>query len=135
MSDATEPEAASRVRFVVLRHTDRCGVHFDLMIESGDHLAAWRCLESPESSGGQGQPCDQLGDHRRLYLDYEGPISGDRGEVTRHDEGSCEVRRSGEEGWEVVFYGRYLKGPHSLRRLERRRFPSSYGSEWSLRAQ
>jgi hypothetical protein len=154
MSDAAEPEAVCGVRFVVLRHTNRRGVHFDLLIEDGDHLATWRCPQSPESSGAKGLVCDKLGDHRKRYLDYEGPISRDRGEVMRHDEGSCEVRRSGEEHWEVVFHGRHLKGPHGLERLDRRPPPDGelrgssgaeakpkeqalggHGSSWLFRAQ
>jgi len=29
--------------------------------------------------------------HRKLYLDYEGPVSGNRGRVTRWDSGEYEV--------------------------------------------
>lgn len=36
-------------------------------------------------------------EHRRLYLDYEGPISGDRGSVRRVDAGTYE-RRSAAPG-------------------------------------
>jgi hypothetical protein len=35
--------------------------------------------------------CEGLPDHRLIYLDYEGPISGDRGSVTRWDGGTFEV--------------------------------------------
>jgi hypothetical protein len=31
-------------------------------------------------------------DHRRMYLDYQGPISGDRGEVARIASGLCRIR-------------------------------------------
>lgn len=71
-------------RFVVLEHTWD-GVHWDVMIESGGTLATW-AVASPLVAGHE-QPARRLADHRPVYLDYEGPISGDRGSVRRVDRG------------------------------------------------
>lgn len=90
------------LRYALLRHECpadyRDGPHWDLLLERAglddEHrLAAWSLLALPAawSSALQLTPTSAvevvdavaLPDHRALYLDYEGPVSGDRGEVTR----------------------------------------------------
>jgi hypothetical protein len=72
-------------RFVILEH-DHPHLHWDLMLECGAALRTWR-LGSPPGRGG---PVDAvaLSDHRLAYLDYEGPVSGNRGRVVRWDGGT-----------------------------------------------
>lgn len=76
-------------RFVLLRHECPPGFgkpsHWDLLLEDGDALLAW----SFEALPAAGEPIAalKLPDHRRMYLDYEGPLTGDRGEVRRADGG------------------------------------------------
>lgn len=136
-------------RFVVLRHEDREGLHFDLMIESGERLATWKFPTAPESVSAGAAAASSLhwppvlhgrriGDHRRAYLTYEGPVSGDRGHVTRHDEGTCRVDRpvaydrepaelsDSVERWCIEFCGRLLRGRFELVRDD------DQGSGWSL---
>lgn len=79
-------------RFVILRHTpgpdsDR-PLHWDLMLEDGGVLKTWALPEPP--ADGLTLECLELADHRPDYLDYEGPISEGRGEVTSWDRGSFE---------------------------------------------
>src|SRR5262245_17631602 len=80
-------------RFVVLRHETPPGyrrpAHFDLMLEEGGVLRTW-ALESLPPVGGEPIPAERLPDHRLDYLDYEGPVSGDRGSVSRVDFGTYE---------------------------------------------
>jgi hypothetical protein len=101
-------------RFVVLRHVDREGTHFDLMIESGERLATWKGGLPPESCQDAAWKCRRIGDHRREYLEYEGPVSGDRGEVFRHDWGECVVEEFGATV-RVNIGGRKLSGQFDLR--------------------
>ncbi|HKI33113.1 MAG TPA: hypothetical protein VKA46_14775, partial [Gemmataceae bacterium] len=49
-------------------------------------------------------------DHRRTYLDYEGPVSGGRGTVTRWDAGTCTWEEEGE-GVAIRLEGARLRGP------------------------
>lgn len=72
-------------RFVLLEHSYQ-GVHFDLMLENDGVLRTWRLEQPPE--GQRRQPATLSFDHRLVYLDYEGPISGDRGWVRRWDAGT-----------------------------------------------
>jgi hypothetical protein len=77
-------------RFVVQRHEVKPGdVHFDFMVESGDKLATFRLDAGPGSPpplragapGGGASVGTRSFDHRLLYLEYEGEISGGRGTV------------------------------------------------------
>lgn len=115
-------------RFVVLRHVTRGDAHYDLMIDLGHALATWKTAQPPETAGDHGLACEQIADHRRAYLDYEGPISGDRGSVTQHDRGTCRIESSTEERWVVSFEGERLRGPHELVR------GGQGESDWRLRA-
>jgi hypothetical protein len=119
MTDGREFPADAPCRFVVLAHTDRHGLHFDLMIDLGERLATWKCLLPPEQSGAAGQPCVRLADHRHSYLDYEGPVSGDRGDVRRHDAGACTVLEHTDDRWRVNFAGRRLIGRYKLLTADR----------------
>lgn len=103
-------------RFVVLRHTDRHGVHYDLMIDQEDSLATWKFTDPPKGLPGGSQQCVRIADHRRVYLDYEGPISGGRGEVKQHDAGTVAVTASAGHRWEIEFRGNRLRGAFTLER-------------------
>lgn len=71
-------------RFRILLH-DWPFVHWDLLLEDGDALLTWRLLEEPVLQ--QWLASEKLPDHRLVYLDYSGPVSGDRGTVTGWDSG------------------------------------------------
>lgn len=71
-------------RYVILEH-DYPELHWDLMLEAGDVLRTWRLSAPPQLK--QSVTTISSFDHRLLYLDYEGPISGDRGAVKRWDAG------------------------------------------------
>src|SRR6185436_5473214 len=78
------------VRWVVLHHTGVDEPHFDLMYEQqpGSTLTTWRLPEWPPA---QYVPATPLAEHRRDYLDYEGPVSNNRGSVRRVADGTCRV--------------------------------------------
>ena len=71
-----------RLRYVVLHHRGFGPPHFDLMFERSDRdtLLTFRIPCWPIAATAVVVP---LGDHRRAYLDYQGPVSGNRGEVRR----------------------------------------------------
>ena len=71
-------------RFVLLEH-DHPAPHLDLLLEDGGALLAWRLDEVPPDGGAVAAARNF--DHRLVYLDYEGPISGGRGRVRRLDRG------------------------------------------------
>jgi hypothetical protein len=101
-------------RFVVLRHETptgyREGPHWDLMLEHEGVLRTWALDHWPVENGCT--TATRLADHRLAYLDYEGPISGNRGKVARVTQGTFEwltpsdgefacLLQSGQETWRL----------------------------------
>jgi len=79
----------NRVRqFVILEH-DSPSLHWDYLIEDGETLACWQLMDRPGK--GTAPAARRIANHRRHYLAYEGPVSGNRGEVCRVFEGSLSV--------------------------------------------
>jgi hypothetical protein len=80
-------------QFVILIH-DHPFLHWDLLVRSGDVLRSWRLLESPErwqfNALSASLSAEAIANHRLAYLDYEGPVSRERGQVVRWDHGAAE---------------------------------------------
>lgn len=75
-------------RFAILIH-DHPALHWDFLLENGEKCRTWRLLDPPDAMN-EIIRAEQIPDHRLLYLEYEGPVSGDRGAVTQWDVGSFE---------------------------------------------
>lgn len=71
-------------RFAILRH-DFPDLHWDLLLEAGDSCRTWRLSAVPQVD--VDIAATPIADHRLLYLDYEGPVSGNRGIVECWDRG------------------------------------------------
>jgi hypothetical protein len=95
-------------RFVILEH-NHPRLHWDLLLEDGDRLRGWRLAEAP--SAGRTIAAEATPDHRILYLDYEGPVSGGRGQVLRWDAGEYALHQSGEFGLMLYLEGQRIHGP------------------------
>lgn len=121
-----EPTIADPRRFVVLRHEVGDAVHWDLMLEHGERLATWRLSRPPSRRSAELIPAERIGEHRRAYLDYEGPVSGDRGVVIRHDAGTFSLEAESPDAWDLHFRGRELVGRYRLSRK------GSSSGEWTL---
>jgi len=102
-------------RFVLLEH-DHPMLHWDLMLEAGSILRTWR-LEAPLSHG-QPIAATAVFDHRLLYLDYEGPISGGRGQVVRRERGTFTGQVQGPGPIVVRLQGEHLCGVLRLGPIE-----------------
>ncbi len=80
-------------RCVLLRHTLPDGAaHIDWLLEreAGEEgLLTFRLAERPDRAGRL--VAQQLPDHRRAYLEFEGEVSGGRGRVDRLGAGECVV--------------------------------------------
>lgn len=107
-----------KCRTVVLLHLPgsanfEVGEHYDWLIEVGAEapLVAFRTKKRPDCADMGNRGCvfeaERLTDHRSEYLTYQGPVSGDRGHVTRVREGSvCMIEMSDTDcAMEVVFEG------------------------------
>lgn len=90
------------LRYVVLFHEGFGQPHFDLMFETapGSDLLTWRSDSWPLKPQTTLTPIDL---HRRAYLDYEGEISGGRGNVRRIHAGTFELLQNNVEVFAGVF--------------------------------
>jgi hypothetical protein len=94
-------------RFVLLEH-DHPHLHLDLMFEVGAVLWTWQLASLPEKS--IPVQARRIFDHRLLYLDYEGPISGNRGQVRRLDRGVYEWLEQAPDRLVAQLDGNHLSG-------------------------
>src|SRR2546430_2305604 len=105
-------EVLNMPRFVILEH-DHPHLHWDLMLEKGEVLRTWRLATPPEK--GQTIAATFLAGHRLAYLDYEGPLSGNRGCVLRWDAGIFDWQSDGEKAIVVLLEGARTRGRAELR--------------------
>ena len=123
-------------RFVLLYHD--CppeyvrASHWDLMFEVGDSLRTlalralpknWHAAHlqtatafpaSPALATENSVSAEPLGDHRREYLRYEGPLSDQRGRVSRIDAGTFKTLAQSEGRWQIKLAGHYIRGAITL---------------------
>ena len=90
-------------RFALLVH-DRPVLHWDLLLEQGDSCRTWRLRNSPDTEGDIS--VEPISNHRLVYLDYEGPLTGDRGTVSQWDAGTFEWVIDREDYCELRLAGR-----------------------------
>src|SRR5438105_445251 len=101
-------------RFVILEH-DHPSLHWDLLLEAGEMLRAWRLAAPPAVN--QVVAATANTDHRLLYLDYEGPVSGNRGTVKRWDAGSFTGTLDGDR-IDLMMNGARVRGSVVLSHLQ-----------------
>ena len=101
-------------RFVILEH-DYPLRHWDLMLEFGPVLRTWRLAEPPLP--GKVVAAEPTFDHRLMYLDYEGPVSGDRGNVKRWQSGTFDLKHELPDLIEIAYQYSDVKGILSINRL------------------
>lgn len=87
------------------------------MIDAGGPLKTWRLHpEFAEIIRDSGSAlCERIIDHRREYLDYEGPTKSGLGRVEKHDSGKCIISGSEEDGLYCEFEGTILKGAYLIK--------------------
>ena len=104
------------IPLIILHHEmppgDKRPSHWDFMLQWEDVLKTWALVEPP--AAGKTTDAIALADHRPAYLDYEGPVSGGRGSVTRWNAGTYQLERQSEEELVVVLDGGRLSGHVTL---------------------
>jgi hypothetical protein len=94
-------------RFAIVQH-DHPYPHLDLFLEAGSVLRSWRLpISFPRCEPFAIEP---IGDHRLLYLDYEGPVSNQRGTVVNVDRGTFEWIRDDSHQLILVLRGAIYSG-------------------------
>ncbi len=89
-------------------------MHWDLCLDTGSVLVTWQLLRDPRAwmaaDAPDSLPARRIADHRRAYLDYEGPISRNRGEVQRVECGNWQETDRSEVRWRIRLEGTWLNG-------------------------
>ena len=116
-------------RYAILHHRLSNGEHWDLLLETGDVLAAWQLPNQPTSRQTLPLTAVRIADHRKRYLDYEGPISRNRGTVARFDGGEYDLQEQTDDCWIVDLRGHVLRGRFRLVRPA-----SASRNTWSFEA-
>ena len=101
-------------RFAILTH-DYPKLHWDFLLEAGAACRTWRLPKQP--GVGRAGWAEAIADHRSLYLTYEGPVSRDRGMVTRWDGGRIGWIRDEEDEIVVRLTGKRLTAECRLTRV------------------
>lgn len=98
--------------FVVLHHTGYGESHFDLMlsVDPDGPLPTWRCSSWPIDDA---TTFVALSAHRRVYLTFEGEVSGGRGRVRRVTTGTFSIRNETSETLSIIIDGRLVELPHA----------------------
>ena len=101
-------------RFVIQKHTLNNDFHYDFMLEWDTILKTWQISSYPFLDQ---MAVTQIQDHRLIYLDYEGVISGNRGNVYIFDHGEYQLISESSDFIEMRISGQILKGTVILRHL------------------
>lgn len=109
-------------RYVILRH-DHPELHWDLMLEDEGLLKTWRLNQLPLIDPVSDETsidliAEALPDHRIQYLDYEGPVSGNRGEVKRWDRGTFSFLQHSNDLIVALMTGEELAGQITLKKTD-----------------
>lgn len=110
----SESKGAGRPRFAVLRHAVPGADHWDLMFEDGGALATWRSPQRLADIGERPVQIERIGDHRLAYLQYEGPVSRNRGHVSRDERGTFAWLERQATGWRIQVRGERTRGSFAL---------------------
>jgi hypothetical protein len=114
-------------RYVILEH-DHPSLHWDLMLESGEVLRTWRLTQPPQPA--IKAAATSVFDHRPMYLDYEGPVSGNRGRVVRWDHGMFSWQQVQSDRVAVELTGVRLRGRLVLEQVGDDQWLLSYCQEF-----
>ena len=91
------------------------------MLQHGDALATWQLLSEPVDRTSLPISARKIADHRVEYLTYQGPISRNRGTVTRVDSGTVVFESFDADRAVIRLSGERLKGRFTL---------TQSGEEW-----
>lgn len=112
----TPPEQPlESLRFVFLEH-DFPTLHWDILLQQGNRLLGWR--GDHQGHFLNGGHVVQTSDHRLAYLDYEGPLTGQRGTVKRIDGGRLVWRRFENDEFIAEIQGDRWYGMLELKKID-----------------
>jgi hypothetical protein len=98
------------------------------MFESNGVLRTWALASLPAEDSAEIHG-EQLADHRLDFLTLEGPLTGDRGNVRRVEEGTYAVLAESPDAWDVRLNGLQFAGRLSMSRENESRWHIHWSSD------
>jgi hypothetical protein len=86
------------------------------MLEENGGLRTWVLDDLQSALAGKPMPVEEIQPHRLDYLEIEGPLSGNRGSVTRVDRGTIEQFDATDLRIAVRVSGQWIRGTLELTR-------------------
>lgn len=107
------------MRFVIQHHITE-NEHYDIMFETegSDTLLTWQIILSDMELlfKSAAIKAERIRDHRKHYLDYEGPVKSSDGSVKIFDSGYCRTLLKENDNFEFELNGKKLVGNILLNR-------------------
>ena len=100
--------------FVVQEHIAPGGVHWDLMLRSGEILLTYRLDGPPEESLRQALNAERIHDHPLKFLTYQGPVNQGRGRVKLTESGTYSTGHQSDSQIDLSLNGQILQGDFQL---------------------
>ena len=100
--------------FVIQEHTTPEGVHWDLMLQSGEILLTFRLDGPPEKVLYQTVNAERIHDHPLKFLTYQGPVNQGRGRVKLTESGTYTTKHRSDSQIDLSLNGRVLQGDFLL---------------------
>ena len=116
---APPEEPLESIRFAILQH-DYPTLHWDIFLQEGNRLLSWRGDHHGHFLNGG--LVVQTDDHRLVYLDYQGPLTGQRGTVRRIDGGALAWKHRGEHEFIAEIKGQRWQGLLRLKKIDETRW-------------
>jgi len=117
------------MRFVIQHHITE-NEHYDIMFETegSDMLLTWQIILSYMDLllKGAAIKAERIRDHRKHYLDYEGPVKSSGGSVKIFDSGYCRTLLKENDKFEFELNGKKLAGNIMLNKIDNNIFEVKY---------
>jgi hypothetical protein len=110
--------SAESKKFVIQKHISGDDIHWDFMLESGNHLRTWRLDKNLDELVNQSAKAVKIFDHPLKFLTYEGPINKGQGQVEITDTGTHKILHEDGKSIELDLNGQVLKGKFTLTHIE-----------------
>jgi bifunctional non-homologous end joining protein LigD len=106
-------------RYVIQKHTQDEGVHWDLMLEAGEILRTYRLDIGPEEILNRPATAEKIFDHSLRFLTYEGLVQNGTGTVKIEDRGIYKITSESNDLVEINFEGEVLSGNFKFKHVEK----------------
>jgi bifunctional non-homologous end joining protein LigD len=116
----------SKLRFTISQHTIGNSPHYDFMLEDIEKLKVWK-VNSIDFS--QSRSAVASFDHRKIYLDFEGELTNNRGRIKIWDSGLYKVVSWQENEKIVDLQGKKILG---VVKLKLKSESAKEGSIWEI---